>query len=106
MAVLIMVRTQWLFSPQNKRPQPSQPDAEGLEDSQGSPDPQAMLEARIWVLLLAKKCRNDGEGSNRVKELTRDGEEMRQKASLLLLNLHPAAARSCCSCLGRAVFML
>lgn len=89
----ILVRTQRLFGPQNRRPQPSHPDAEGLEDSQGATGPQAMLEAgRSWVLQSAKERRNDGEGSNRVKELTRDGEEMRQKARLLLLNLHPAAA--------------
>ena len=68
----ILVRTQQLFSPQNRRPQPSQPDAEVLEDSQGSTDPQAMLEAGSWVLLSAEECRHDGEGSNRVKELTRD----------------------------------
>lgn len=43
---------QQLFGPQNRRPQPSQPDAEGLEDSQGATGPQPMLEAgRSWVLL-------------------------------------------------------
>lgn len=48
----ILVRTQQLFGSQNRRPQPSQPDAEGLEDSQGATGPQAMLEAgRSWVLL-------------------------------------------------------